>query len=432
MAEEDQNQLEWDANGGGEYYNEDGEGEEYEEQDNENETEDEDGNDVQIGEEVELSHTEVWDDSALIEAWDAAVRQYEQYHSKTGAREKIESSSTQAKSKNKAEQLETPSVSPFKRMKLGNGGPTNARNGIPVTAEKDMLQEDSAETKSEQESSNGQTQSNGTSTRDAVTERKPSFRKADKPNFNHHKSRQVEGAKRSNISTSTSASNSTQRTKAKAETPTAEAATLSAYLPVDAATIAYYQQLGYYYDPSYEATQAAKTGDGKQEQQGLEYGAPRSSRAQSSTPNATTSKSSAHAKNRPPAGSSSGPAPQSAPFGSSAMPMFPHHASQHGYYAGYPPHIPFGAAAHGGFAIPGPSGATSPWGVGVAPMPFGPGSGPVPAGRHYPPPPTMPFPLPPLPGQLSVSGMDDDSLSNLIMAWYFSGYYTGLYQAQRR
>jgi len=31
-----------------------------------------------------------------------------------------------------------------------------------------------------------------------------------------------------------------------------------------------------------------------------------------------------------------------------------------------------------------------------------------------------------------VSPDDDEALANLLMAWYYSGYYTGLYQAKRR
>ncbi|KAI8638477.1 hypothetical protein BD408DRAFT_446774, partial [Parasitella parasitica] len=41
-------------------------------------------------------------------------------------------------------------------------------------------------------------------------------------------------------------------------------------------------------------------------------------------------------------------------------------------------------------------------------------------------PPPPPPPLPPVPSQ------DNEALSNLIMAWYYAGYYTGLYQAKQR
>ncbi|KAL0090105.1 hypothetical protein J3Q64DRAFT_1728346 [Phycomyces blakesleeanus] len=44
--------------------------------------------------------------------------------------------------------------------------------------------------------------------------------------------------------------------------------------------------------------------------------------------------------------------------------------------------------------------------------------------------PTMP-PMPPMPQRSNGSSQDDEMLSNLMMAWYYSGYYTGLYQARR-
>lgn len=31
-----------------------------------------------------------------------------------------------------------------------------------------------------------------------------------------------------------------------------------------------------------------------------------------------------------------------------------------------------------------------------------------------------------------MSGFDDEALTNLIMAWYYSGYYTGLYHGRKR
>jgi len=43
----------------------------------------------------------------------------------------------------------------------------------------------------------------------------------------------------------------------------------------------------------------------------------------------------------------------------------------------------------------------------------------------FPAPATMPMAPPPL------SMPEDEDLANLLMAWYFSGYYTGLYQAKR-
>ncbi|KAG2178031.1 hypothetical protein INT43_003284 [Umbelopsis isabellina] len=48
------------------------------------------------------------------------------------------------------------------------------------------------------------------------------------------------------------------------------------------------------------------------------------------------------------------------------------------------------------------------------------------AGSSIPPPP------PPNPPQASAAAGEDEALSNLMMAWYYSGYYTGYYQAMRR
>lgn len=55
---------------------------------------------------------------------------------------------------------------------------------------------------------------------------------------------------------------------------------------------------------------------------------------------------------------------------------------------------------------------------------MGPSSGAIPGFPNLP-------PMPPMP-KSGTSGSDDDTLGNLMMAWYFSGYYTGLYQAQRQ
>lgn len=51
-------------------------------------------------------------------------------------------------------------------------------------------------------------------------------------------------------------------------------------------------------------------------------------------------------------------------------------------------------------------------------LPFG-------AGRSMIPPP------PPMPPMLNTSGEDSEHLSAMLMAWYMSGYYTGLYQGQK-
>ncbi|KAG0033373.1 hypothetical protein BGZ81_008583 [Podila clonocystis] len=82
MTEEELEYIDGEYNeAGGEqgYYDEDEE-EEEEDEDGEEDGNEEDG--VQVGDEIQLTHEEVWDDTALIEAWDAAVKQYEVYHSK--------------------------------------------------------------------------------------------------------------------------------------------------------------------------------------------------------------------------------------------------------------------------------------------------------------------------------------------------------------
>lgn len=45
---------------------------------------------------------------------------------------------------------------------------------------------------------------------------------------------------------------------------------------------------------------------------------------------------------------------------------------------------------------------------------------------------SIPPPPPPNPPQASAAAGEDEALSNLMMAWYYSGYYTGYYQAMRR
>ncbi|KAG0239746.1 hypothetical protein BGX31_002523 [Mortierella sp. GBA43] len=80
MTQEDQVLLDH-SESGQEYYDDDGEEEDYDEQQEEYQEEEDDGEGITIGEEIQLSHQEVWDDSALIEAWDASVKFYETHHS---------------------------------------------------------------------------------------------------------------------------------------------------------------------------------------------------------------------------------------------------------------------------------------------------------------------------------------------------------------
>ncbi|CAG8520773.1 16086_t:CDS:2 [Funneliformis mosseae] len=59
---------------------------------------------------------------------------------------------------------------------------------------------------------------------------------------------------------------------------------------------------------------------------------------------------------------------------------------------------------------------------------------PPPGGPHhqfYPPYPQPTDPNIPPKAPVPIPGFDDEALSNLIMAWYYSGYYTGLYQGRK-
>ncbi|KAG0213917.1 hypothetical protein BGX33_002601 [Mortierella sp. NVP41] len=243
MTEE--TQLEYEE----EYYDEE-EGEEYNEAEDADYDYNEEGGqdgDIQVGQEIDLTHEEVWDDSALIEAWDMAVKQYEVYHSKANPKvnpkDKIAKSAVPvslSKHKN-TDSTPQPSTTPTKRTKLNHGGTTaTAPNGSTTQPTRSELDSSPTPTVAQTQPAQGPV----TSQYD-VSERKPSFKKADKPTFNHHKERQEEyekeKAKQVKGSTASVASLLSTATNA----PAAAAPVL------DAATIAYYQQLGYYYDPSY-------------------------------------------------------------------------------------------------------------------------------------------------------------------------------------
>jgi len=53
-----------------------------------------------------------------------------------------------------------------------------------------------------------------------------------------------------------------------------------------------------------------------------------------------------------------------------------------------------------------------------------------PYGPHYHPSPSHYMPPPPVPPHLG-KGLDDEALTNLLMAWYNSGYLVGRYQVLR-
>ncbi|CAO3573188.1 unnamed protein product [Mortierella alpina] len=387
---------------------------------------------IEVGDEIALTHEEIWDDTALIEAWDAAVKQYEVYHSKA-VPENEASKSIATHGKSKATESHA-SCSPAKRTKLSNGQGVARSN--PNCDEKVIgITEPGSTSDNTKAAPIARAQPAQKTSELSITERKPSFKKADKVGLNHHKNQWQDASKqkRSISSHQTSATAKSKVGLPPSKPPAAAAA--AAPPPIDAATIAYYQGLGYYYDPSYGSSgQAGEAAADEQEQ-----------------PDCTTPASNTRAKNRQSAPSSS--TAQPGPYDVGAMPSASAHHPYHpyGFYAGHPSHIPAGATASaigGGYTMPGVPGMPHPW------MAFGAGGGPrsVPYGQgfavpgappRYPagmgmgmmPPPNLSQPQPPLSqqaGPFSASGMDDEALSNLIMAWYFSGYYTGLYQGQRR
>ncbi|KAK3838326.1 MAG: hypothetical protein JOS17DRAFT_786266 [Linnemannia elongata] len=465
-----------------EYYDdEDGE-DYYEEQDNDAECEyNEEGGadgDIQVGEEIDLTHEEVWDDSALIEAWDMAVKQYEVYHSKANpkdsSKDKVAKSSiTHSSNKHKnTDSVQQPTTSPTKRTKL------NHNNGAASASQTTRPEPDSSPTPTATQAQ--QPPSQGAEPQYDVLERKPSFKKADKPTFNHHKERreefEKEKARKARASASTRAAAPSSSTSASvAPVPT-----------VDAATIAYYQQLGYYYDPNYATTQNEEEGqegdeyeDQSQEQEQRHYhqhqqeqehnGSRNEVEASgnskvSGSANALHGSSASSGKTKKPISTSTSATSRAAhkyraaypipnpysPGPTMHPPQSPFYTSPHGFYPGYypghlpqvpPSHIPPGAPTaaaaaagpKGGYGFPAPPGMVPHgWSGPGGPTPFGYGSSAASAQGMIPPPPLPPFPPHSGGGPFSGPKMDDEALGNLIMAWYFSGYYTGLYQAQRQ
>ncbi|KAF9985067.1 hypothetical protein BGZ65_011825 [Modicella reniformis] len=276
----DHDVLDCDENGQ-EYYDDEDEDEDeddgYDVEDEYQENHD-DGGDAEIGEKIELSHQEIWDDSELIEAWDMAVKQYKAYHSKTKSSAKTTTiSSETTKRKGKAEQA-SESSSTSKRAKLANGVQHNIseKDEEPTLLTTTTIAPESADMSTQGQgqgpSQSSQGLSSSSSTSDyAVTDRKPSFKKADKPSFTHlQQSRFEEVATATNakngsirtrantasrpqknksgvspaVSTATTTATTTGSVTAKAVPTTNAAVPPSTRFPVDAATIAYYQQLG--------------------------------------------------------------------------------------------------------------------------------------------------------------------------------------------
>ncbi|KAL8703077.1 MAG: hypothetical protein Q9201_003739 [Fulgogasparrea decipioides] len=69
----------------------------------------------------QLSHEELWDDSALLDSWDAALQEYQLYHSIHARGERVEDVLTQAEA---SERRDTNGV------ELGRELPTEAANGL--------------------------------------------------------------------------------------------------------------------------------------------------------------------------------------------------------------------------------------------------------------------------------------------------------------
>ncbi|KAF9579478.1 hypothetical protein BGW38_004244, partial [Lunasporangiospora selenospora] len=227
----------------------------------ENEEDYSNDNDYDQGE-IDLTHDEVWDDSALIEAWDAAVKQYETFHSKHG---NTKDTATKSKKKKQEEQA-VPSVPP-KRAKatLNNGAPSNTA---------DSRKSPESEQKAEHLPINGDSASSFTEY--TIMERKPSFKKVDKPAFEHFtrpgqppNQRQQQQQKRGETRSAANSvkGNTNGRPKAtphlakNGSSMTERAPTLT---PMDAATIAYYESLGYYYDPNFTSYETSQEDDGEQ------------------------------------------------------------------------------------------------------------------------------------------------------------------------
>jgi len=283
-----------------------------------------------------------------------------------------------------------------------------------------------------------ETQSTSSSSSYAVSERKPSFKKAEKSGFGHYKARQqgsndnnssISGAEttsgnkgfNNNSNTKTSGAQST-KSRAASSTFRPKTAVPASTQPVyDAETIEYYRQMGYSYDPDYSASTeqdsaAPEEDEGADaEKEDEEVRPPNSTQRVRRPISRAASQSSTAAR---------------------ATPPYPYpHTFRH--YPGNPPHIPTPQGMPG---MPNMAGMPG-WGRSAS-MPFGPSSGghaharfPYPGGMMPPRPPPLPsMPMmPPMTGSFAGGSlMDEEALSNLIMAWYYSGYYTGLYQASQR
>ncbi|KAG0330575.1 hypothetical protein BGZ99_000046 [Dissophora globulifera] len=453
MAEREDYAPMADVDHGDEYYEDEDEdegmgdpGHESFGQDGEGQEDDQDDSGIQIGDEIELTHSEVWDDTELIEAWDAAVKQYEVYHSKT----KVQDNASISSNKHLAESSAA-SSSPSKRSR-----PNSTHNNGSSKGESDVSGSGAALTGSGSMATLQTLEQGASATRHVriappslasppaaaaslltpqqspdnwvASDRKPSFKKADKPSFPHHHQNRATESHVAN----TKSSNSKAKKKPTTRAATMPSSSLSAAAPastqrppVDAATSAYYQQLGYYYDPSYDASfQTAETqgeegereGEEEEQQEQVNYRAAGINSAHGTRGVGDRAPAPTRVRNTtfpPNPSASTQNSARIASAGWGPVPVYPPHAyTPQTVYPGYGQPLPAG-----------PSGAH-----GMLPMPFMPPMPPMPPGTH------------PAAWQghgvtaaaAGGGGMDDEALSHLIMAWYYSGYYTGLYQAQRR
>ncbi|KAG0085823.1 hypothetical protein BGZ93_000439 [Podila epicladia] len=345
----------------------------YDEEEGEGEWDGNEEDAVQVGDEIQLTHEEVWDDTALIEAWDAAVKQYEVYHSKSTKEALSKPNTTQ-----KLADIGSTSPDSVPSSKRPRSEILNEENATLLS----MTQSDSMAKETEKRAGSS------TSTEYTTSDRKPSFKKADKPVFSHYKEHKEQQQ------------NDKKRVKFDAPKPSKKP--LSTDTPsIDAATIAYYREMGYYYDPEY--TSQSTITDSEQMDPSVDASSESTCKSKASTSTPTTPTTPAH---HPHMFSPYGPHAVQTPY------MYPGYPS---YTQSYPhsiPHIPRGPGMP--YPMGGVPGMGSPFRSGVTP--------------GFPP---MP-PPPPMPMTGTNAGPDDETLSNLMMAWYFSGYYTGLYQAQRR
>ncbi|KAF9973997.1 hypothetical protein BGZ73_002719 [Actinomortierella ambigua] len=310
------------------------EGEEEEDYE-ENEAQDSIEQDIQIGEEIALSHEEVWDDSALIEAWDAAVKQYELYHNPSGDHAKSRPSTKETQAGSAPKRPQHPAVS----SRTGSGAGTNKK---PVL----------------------------------TNERKPT------------------SSAKANIPPSTSTLTTATTTSVAAGTR----------------------------DTSKKTRPSPSKGTGASSK---EISGAMPAKKKAKVQHDWTSESGAQTWQWPQATNTTTGAGDTAVFNPYAQ-----------FTAPYPHYMP---------PYPGTSSMAGMHGAGPPPM--------MPWNMPPPPPPSAPPmfapPVPPpsmfVPSFLSSGdagaahrpaagprGMDDESLGNLIMAWYYSGYYTGLYQARRQ